>query len=135
MQRTAEAGAGFTTGRPWLPIADDARTVNVEEQRRDPTSMLALHQRLLELRRREPALAVGDYGPIFASAQVLAFERRHVGREIAIVLNLTDTPAKATLPTRGSVLVDTGLTRAGERVGPEIDLAENEGVIIELTTR
>ena len=46
---------------PWLPLADDFAAVNVAAQRDDPTSMLTLYRALIELRRREPALAVGDY--------------------------------------------------------------------------
>src|SRR5262249_1607508 len=41
MQWTGEPGAGFTTGsETWLPIGDDAPTVNVARQLRDPRSLL-----------------------------------------------------------------------------------------------
>ena len=33
MQWTGGAGAGFTTGRPWLPIPADAATRNVEAEK------------------------------------------------------------------------------------------------------
>src|SRR5690606_18916794 len=47
MQWSPEPNAGFTTGTPWLPIAEDYRSVNVEVQRSDPRSMLNLYRRLI----------------------------------------------------------------------------------------
>src|SRR4051812_22270741 len=54
MQWSAAPGAGFTTGPPWLPVAAGYRETNVETQRCAPASMLALHRRLIALRRAEP---------------------------------------------------------------------------------
>src|SRR6185503_14487766 len=50
MQWDGSGGAGFTTGEPWLPLADDVAAVNVEMQRDDTRSLLALYRRLLALR-------------------------------------------------------------------------------------
>src|SRR3954452_16953647 len=61
MQWSAAANANFTTGSPWLPIAEDYPIVNVEAEMRETHSMLNLTRRLIELRRREPALAIGRY--------------------------------------------------------------------------
>ena len=54
MQWSAEPGAGFTTGEPWLPLAADWRTRNVEAQRADRSSLLWLYRDLLALRRAHP---------------------------------------------------------------------------------
>ena len=64
MQWDAGPNAGFTTGTPWLPLADDWRTVNVAAERADPCSILTLYQRLIALRRAEPALSVGSWRPL-----------------------------------------------------------------------
>src|SRR4051794_19571031 len=50
MQWDGSPSGGFTTGAPWLPPVDPAET-NVEAQRDDPRSMLALVRDLLALRR------------------------------------------------------------------------------------
>ncbi len=55
------ANCGFTTGEPWLPLGADHAARSVEVQKQAPGSMLALTRALLELRRREPALALGDW--------------------------------------------------------------------------
>jgi alpha-glucosidase len=125
---------GFTTGQPWLPTGDPAGPVNVEAQRHDPDSMLALHRRLLELRRREPALQVGDYAPSCIHGDAFAFTREHDGRRFLIALNLGDAPAtlRPDAPARGTVLVGTDRRREGARVDGVVDLAANEGVVVEL---
>ena len=56
------AGAGFTTGRPWLPITPAAEELNAERQAHDPDSTLALARRLADLRMAEPTLQSGEIG-------------------------------------------------------------------------
>ena len=56
----AGPGAGFTTGRPWLPITSEAEAVAVSRQRLDPTSTLASTagcSRCVRARRRSAAAA------------------------------------------------------------------------------
>jgi alpha-glucosidase len=47
----AGAGAGFSTGRPWLPIGPDADRVNVASEQADAGSTLHLYRRLIQVRR------------------------------------------------------------------------------------
>ena len=57
MQWDATGGAGFTTGRPWLPIPASALTVNVAVERDEPGSLLNLYRDLIGLRREQPVRA------------------------------------------------------------------------------
>src|SRR5688500_7530759 len=61
MQWDDGPNAGFAPpgATPWLPLAEDYRTVNVARQREDPKSLLTLYRRLIQLRRAEAALSVG----------------------------------------------------------------------------
>jgi len=91
--------AGFTTGTPWLPLGDDWRTRNVAHQRTEPASMLVLHQQLLALRRRHPALALGDLTLLESSPpDVLAYERRRGDERVLVFLNLGATAREVVLP-------------------------------------
>src|SRR3990167_2927919 len=47
MQWSREAHAGFSTGEPWLTVADDFSEHNVEIESRDPRSFLTLYQTLI----------------------------------------------------------------------------------------
>jgi alpha-glucosidase len=89
MPWTGGAGAGFTTGRPWLPLGPDADTRNVAAQRADPGSVLDLYRRVIALRAAHPALQVGDLRleaePI---GDVVAYSRSTADEGFLIVLNL-----------------------------------------------
>ncbi|HZS10931.1 MAG TPA: alpha-glucosidase [Nitrospirales bacterium] len=61
MQWDATPQAGFTTGRPWLPVSADPDRINVAAQCDDPDSLLTLYRRLIHLRRTSPALLDGEY--------------------------------------------------------------------------
>ena len=42
--------AGFTTGKPWLPLGPDHASANVAAMSKSPDSILNLYRRLIELR-------------------------------------------------------------------------------------
>jgi alpha-glucosidase len=134
MQWSEGPTAGFTTGRPWLPIAGDASSVNVEREKVDGCSMLSLYRRLIDLRRREPALAIGSCTAPETRNDVLAYRREHGERRLFVALNLG---AQKQEWLRGDdapharVLVSTWLDRDRERVGRILHLRPDEGVILE----
>ncbi|MGH6930680.1 MAG: alpha-amylase family glycosyl hydrolase, partial [Dongiaceae bacterium] len=82
------ANSGFTKVEPWLPLADNAAAISVEAQKRDPLSMLSLTRSLLALRRREPALAIGDWAPLPVEGEALAYMRRWQDRCFVVALDL-----------------------------------------------
>ena len=132
MQWSSAPNAGFTTGTPWLPIAADYRETNVETQRCDPSSMLALHQRLIALRRAEPALAIGTYAPVNAEGHVLAYLREHEGSRILVALNLSSAAATLEFGGAGEIVMSTDADRPASPVRDALDLRGDEGVIVRL---
>jgi alpha-glucosidase len=134
MQWSAAPNAGFTTGEPWLPLAFDFETVNVEAERADPRSMLNLHRRLIGLRRAHPALSVGIYQPVEAGGHVLAYIRSSGAERFLIALNLGHAPATLPLPpgTSGRIRLTTSLQREDEPVTHRLALAPDEGVLLAL---
>jgi len=131
----AGRNAGFCPpdAEPWLPLGPDASTVNVAAQREDPTSMLSLTRRLLELRRDHPALADGDLELLDGTPDgVLAYRRAAGDARILVVLNLTDAPATmGRIGTDGRVLIGTHPGRVGAAVGGALRLRPNEAVVVE----
>ena len=98
-------------------------------------SMLALHRRLLALRRAEPALAVGSYEPVAATGDLLAYAREKDGRRFLIVLNLGDEPTAFDPGSRGApgrLALTTHLDREGEQMTGALELRGGEGVIVDL---
>jgi alpha-glucosidase len=88
---TAGPGAGFSTGRPWLPIGGTAERLNVASEVHDPSSMLALYRRLLDLRRTRPSLRTGSQVFLDVPRDVLAYLRTEDGDRSLVVLNLGAT--------------------------------------------
>ncbi|MBI4526857.1 MAG: DUF3459 domain-containing protein [Deltaproteobacteria bacterium] len=135
MQWSGEEHAGFTTGRPWLPPAEDFESVNVAVERKSPNSILNLYHRLIQLRRAEPALSVGDSAPLPAEEDLMAYVRKAHERSLLIVLNLGARARNfnmADLKCRGSILLSTHVDRGPEEIVDELELRGDEGVVIEL---
>jgi len=130
MQWDVTPNAGFTTGAPWLPVANDYQTANVAAEREDRASMLNLHRHLLALRRAEPALAVGSYQPVETTGDLLAYAREKGGRRLLMILNLGHRP-RTFGEIYGRLALSTHLDRDGEGVNGEIRLRADEGVIVE----
>jgi alpha-glucosidase len=135
MQWDASAHAGFTTGKPWLPLAADADRVNVEVQTREPRSSLALYRALIDLRRGQPALSVGAYRSLPCTDDILAFRRHEAGKQFVVVLNFSHQPHSYELPpevSSGRIVLSTHLDR-DEPVTRTLALREDEGVIVEVS--
>jgi alpha-glucosidase len=137
MQWDGSPNAGFSgAATPWLPLAPDALTNNVAAQREDPSSLLSLYHRLIELRRTEPALSVGSFQLLPAEGDVLAYVRREGGRAFLIVLNLGPERAEFSQAAgafdgqSAKVVISTRADREGEHVGTAVSLRGDEAVVI-----
>ncbi len=119
----ASAGAGFTTGDPWLPLNPDWPTRNVAAQDADARSMLALYRRLLGVRKQRAELAGGAMTLHDAPAGTVRYDRSHEGERSTVLLNLTDAPVA--VDWTGDVLLSTldGTPQPG-------CLRANEGLIL-----
>ena len=135
MQWDDGPNGGFTQGQPWLPLAEDYRESNVAAQREDPSSMLSLYRRLIDLRRAEPALAIGHYARVPTEGDLLAYRRFEKGRTYVVVLNLGPRPqlfAPAEPALLGHVAVGTHLDREGQQVRRKVELRGDEGIVVQL---
>ena len=135
MQWDPGPNAGFSTVDPWLALAADFRSENVENARRDATSIYHLHRRLIAARRAQPALTLGSYHPISAGGDLILYTRAHDGSRILLALNLGADPISVAFPqpVRGKVLVSCFADRDDEAVDGGIELRPHEGLIIALT--
>ena len=124
--------AGFTTGKPWLPLGPDHASANVAAMSKSRDSILNLYRRLIELRRGNPLLTHGEIEAVGVEGNILSYERRQGNDRLAIALNLGHKPAQVSLPT-GRVLLSTHLDRAEEDVGRGVvSLREDEGIVVQV---
>lgn len=99
MQWSEAKNAGFTTGRPWLPVPATYKTHNVATESNDPNSVLSFYKTVLKLRHESPALLYGSYEPINEDdGKVLSYLRVHESEGVIVALNMSDTTQKITVP-------------------------------------
>jgi alpha-glucosidase len=134
MQWSGAPGAGFTQGRPWLPVAADATEINVAAETAAPRSMLTFYRRLMELRASEAPLALGAYRLLEVTDETLAFERRLDDRCLAVALNFTDAPQRLSLKGQQQVLISTDADRRSDTCAEVTSLAAFEGVVIAMAS-
>jgi alpha-glucosidase len=93
MQWNDEPNAGFTTGIPWNAIPVTYKTYNVEDEAKDPNSILNWYKALLALRHTDPALLDGVYIPLNESdAEVLSYLRKASGYSVLVAINMSAVP-------------------------------------------
>jgi alpha-glucosidase len=138
MQWDGSENGGFTAAKPWLRLGANYKRKNVETEKKDPYSMLCFHKQLIELRQREPSFTTGDYKPVHADKQSLAYVRQaEDSRPFLVVLNLSHRPCYLNLQHtnfHGKVVLSTSPELHGSGISERIQLSGDEGIIVELET-
>jgi alpha-glucosidase len=134
MQWDESENAGFSEGKPWLRVDSRFCKNNVALQREDPDSILSLYRKLIALRKREPALKLGDYTPVFADQQLIVFMRTAPdSARFLVALNLSHRPAyfrSADRSFSGVVEVSTNAELEGTYISSDFSLAGDEAVVV-----
>jgi alpha-glucosidase len=95
---TDDAGAGFTTGTPWLPVKAPHRPLAVAAQEGDPASMLHHYRAALAFRRAHPVLRTGAMTLPVAAGDVASFLREGGDETLFCAFNLGDGPGRFERP-------------------------------------
>lgn len=103
MPWTDAGNAGFSVGKPWLPVPDEHRALAVTRQEADPSSVLNGFRAFMRWRRSQPALRWGDIAFLDTPEPVLAFTRSLDGQTVAVFFNLGGTAVEIALPISGAV--------------------------------
>jgi alpha-glucosidase len=106
MQWDAEPNAGFTKAgvTPWLPVPPTYTTVNVKAEVGDPNSLFTWYQKLIQLKKTNPAFAHGDNVMLdTTNTKVLSWMRQTAGAPTVVVsVNFTAEPQTVYLSVVGS---------------------------------
>lgn len=102
--------AGFSTGKPWLPVPESHRARAADVQNGESTSVLAAYRRMLAVRKQHPALVRGSIRFLDAEGDGLAFIREGDGERLLCVFNFADEPANWSAPRHIGVVqpIDAG---------------------------
>lgn len=134
MPWTPEPQAGFSEGRPWLPLPSDFAHVSVARQQSEPTSLLHLYQQLIALRRTSTALQKGSFFALTGLPRcIFAYQRSSPRQTMLIVLNFDNVSHTLESPDKEStwaIWLSTHLDRE-ESPGRSVVLHPYEGVLLE----
>ena len=135
MQWTAEPGLGFSDGPAWLISPKPDYSINVEDQEKDPDSILNYYRQLTALYRQPlygNTIRFGDMIPAYRDREnIIAFERRG-DKRLLIVSNFQNRQASLDLPAPIETVIlnnVTGLFQEGDQV---LELAPYQTVVLEL---
>ena len=108
--RAAAPQAGFTTGKPWLPLGSGHSELAVDAQQHDAHSTLNLTRRLLGFRRQHDALRTGTLRFLDTPEHLLAFERCAGSERLLCLFNFGEAaqPVPAALVRSWRVLEQVG---------------------------
>ena len=90
MQWTAGENAGFTTGKPWLPVNENHAFINAEAALADPESVFYHYQKLIELRKTHPVFRDGSFNLLMPEDEkIFAYTRDTDNEHLLVVCNFT----------------------------------------------
>ena len=95
----AQANAGFSEGeKTWLKVNENYPQINVESQESDEDSILNYYKKLIQLRKKTPALIYGDYTDLRPDCNKIWLYTRILGDDkILIMNNFTSEPQSCLL--------------------------------------
>ena len=135
MQWSAEPGLGFSDGPAWLISPKPDVAINVEDQEKDPNSILNYYRQLTALYRHPlygNTIRFGDMIPAYRDREnIIAFERRG-DKRLLVISNFQNRQATLELPApiKTVILNNTaGLFQEGDQV---LELAPYQTVVLEL---
>ncbi|MEZ7592741.1 alpha-glucosidase [Streptococcus sp. 27098_8_186] len=135
MQWSREPGLGFSDESAWLISPKPDVAINVEDQEKDPNSILNYYRQLTALYRHPlygNTIRFGDMIPAYRDREnIIAFERRG-DKRLLVISNFQNCQTSLELPTpiKTVVLNNTaGLFQEGEQV---LELAPYQTVVLEL---
>jgi oligo-1,6-glucosidase len=126
--------AGFTKGRPWLPVHANKDVVNAEAEVADPDSVFHHYRRLIELRHQHPVVVDGRFALLLPDDERIWAFTRTLGDDTLLVLaNCSSQPVSvdpAGVPdvVGAELLLGTHATTAAD----SLDLAAWESRVLRL---
>ncbi len=98
MQWNNEKEAGFTTGTPWIKVADNYNEINVELEKSKDNSILDYYKKLVDLRKNNKIISEGKFIPVLEDhSKVLGYIRELNGKKILVACNYYGEKTMASL--------------------------------------
>jgi len=88
MQWSGKSGAGFTSGKPWMKINKNHGDTNVENEKKNPSSILNFYKKLISLRLGNQIIRDGSYKQYLPNNRsVFVYERALAKQRYIVICN------------------------------------------------
>ena len=92
MQWTATTYSGFSNSKPWIPVNPNHTEINVDNQEKDPNSILNYYRKMIDFRKSNPTLIHGSYKDIAPDhPHLYIYLREDEKTRFMVVHNLSDS--------------------------------------------
>ena len=131
MQWNSSEFAGFSESKPWLPVHNNRKTVNVMNQTGDTRSMLTMHQTLLKLRQTLPLLVHGSLETVdTGNGFIVGLKRSFRGQRAYIFVNFASSEQYIHLPEFCQIVTSTHPWVDFHMNNDQITLPPHAGVLL-----
>lgn len=101
MQWDSSPNAGFTSGTPWIGVADNYKSINAAAQTSDADSIYSFYKAMVRLRKEHRVISEGKIEFLYPDNTDLLAYRRYGSadkEELLVFCNLTEQEIHAELP-------------------------------------
>ena len=90
MQWSAKNNAGFSKVSPWINVADNYKSINVENEKDDKDSILSFYKKLITIRKENTVISAGNISFIDTNENIIAYKRSLGERKILVFCNMSN---------------------------------------------
>lgn len=90
MQWSAKKNAGFSKVSPWINVADNYKSINVENEKNDKDSILNFYEKLITIRKENTVISAGNISFIDTNENIIAYKRSLGERKILVFCNMSN---------------------------------------------
>lgn len=90
MQWSAKKNAGFSKVSPWINVADNYKSINVENEKDDKDSILSFYKKLITIRKENTVISAGNISFIDTNENIIAYKRSLGERKILVFCNMSN---------------------------------------------
>ncbi|MCW7475426.1 glycoside hydrolase family 13 protein [Leptospira levettii] len=120
--------AGFTNGKPWLPVESFQSGDTVFGQKNDPNSLWKHYQTMFHLRKNFDVVRVGSLEINRTDEPtILSFERRFKKQRLQVFLNFGESQKDLNVDLKGKIIYGFG---GADWDGKKLHLPAHSGIII-----
>jgi trehalose-6-phosphate hydrolase len=111
VQWNNEDHSGFTTGMPWINVAANYPSINVEKALSDRNSIFYHYKKLIQLRKKYEIITTGDFQILLEEhSEVFAYLRNSDNEKLLIVNNFYEKTTELELPEFANVQAEVLLS-------------------------